>query len=313
MDVCVYICCTILHIITDDSDEEGDDYEVDYASLNANPELLRMLGASERVIAAKEAEVSAIVSTWAPPQEPGLENSTTIIADSAAVELGSGKAPCGSGVARVSKPVGGFDQDAAAAAATAQEAPVWKVSSKDDSWDEASANGHAWWESGSEDEEYEMMSAMSPNLQAVLGLRRPSGIDTANAEQGDNKNEWHPPSFAGLNNSTRVKVLRPLVVGHGKTFEVEYRNRGRQEEEEGGDGDGDDGSSEGEGWDYQGITFKAFRRTCQKTTTIRTCASGTPTYLRTSRGLWDALRGTESEGAVETIILGSSGVIWSEE
>ncbi|CAN0523977.1 unnamed protein product, partial [Ectocarpus sp. 12 AP-2014] len=271
-----------LHIITDDSDEEGDDYEVDYASLNANPELLRMLGASERVVAAKEAEVSAIVSTWAPPPEPGLENSTTIIADSAAVELGSG-------VARVSKPVGGFDQDAAAAAATAQEAPVWKVSSKEDnSWDEASANGHAWWESGSEDEEYEMMSAMSPNLQAVLGLRRPSGIDTANAEQGNNKNEWHPPSFAGLNNSTRVKVLRPLVVGHGKTLEVEYRDRGRQEEEEGGDGDGDDGSSEGEGWDYQGIAFKAIRRTCQKTTTIRTSVSGTPTCLRTSRGLWDA-------------------------
>ncbi|CAN0410793.1 unnamed protein product, partial [Ectocarpus sp. 12 AP-2014] len=248
-------------LAADDSDEEGDDYEVDYASLNANPELLRMLGASERVVAAKEAEVSAIVSTWAPPPEPGLENSTTIIADSAAVELGSG-------VARVSKPVGGFDQDAAAAAATAQEAPVWKVSSKvkivhspepvpsgrasellpvpqdsilsddnddeeDNSWDEASANGHAWWESGSEDEEYEMMSAMSPNLQAVLGLRRPSGIDTANAEQGNNKNEWHPPSFAGLNNSTRVKVLRPLVVGHGKTLEVEYRDRGRQEEEEG--------------------------------------------------------------------------------
>lgn len=85
---------------------------------------------SERVIAAKEAQVSAIVSTWEPPPEPGLENSTTIIADSAAVVLGSGKAPCGSGVARVSKPVGGFDQDAAAAAATAQEAPVWKVSSK---------------------------------------------------------------------------------------------------------------------------------------------------------------------------------------
>ncbi|CAM9571350.1 unnamed protein product [Ectocarpus sp. 13 AM-2016] len=288
MDVCVYNCCTILHIITDDSDEEGDDYEVDYASLNANPELLRMLGASERVIAAKEAEVSAIVSTWAPPPEPGLENSTTIIADSAAVELGSGKAPCGSGVARVSKPVGGFDHDAAAAAATAQEAPVWKVSCKDDSWDEASANGHAWCESGSEDEEYEMMSAMSPNLQAVLGLRRPSGIDTPNAEQGDNKNEWHPPSFAGLNNSTRVKVLRPLVVGHGKMFEVEYKNRGRQEEAEGEDGDGDDNSSEGEGWDYQGMAFKAIRRTCQKTTTIRTCASGTPTYLRTSRGLWDA-------------------------
>ncbi|CBN77421.1 hypothetical protein Esi_0059_0020 [Ectocarpus siliculosus] len=289
MYVCVSICCTI-HILIDDrdEDEEGDDYELDYASLNANPELLRMLGASERVIAAKEAEVSAIVSTWAPPPEPGLENSTTIIADSAAVVLGSGKAPCGSGVARVSKLVGGFDQDAAAAAATAQEAPGWKVSSKDESWDEASANRHAWWESGSEDEEYEMMSAMSPNLQAVLGLRRPSGTDTANAEQGDNKNEWHPPSFAGLSNSRRVTVLRPLVVGHGKMFDVEYRNRGQQEEEEGEDGDGDDDLSEGEGWDYQGITFKAIRRTCQKTTTIRTCGSGAPTYLRTSRGLWDA-------------------------
>ncbi|CAB1101831.1 unnamed protein product [Ectocarpus sp. CCAP 1310/34] len=122
---------------------------------------------------------------------------------------------------------------------------------ENDSWDEASANGHAWWDSGSEDEEYEIMSAMSPNLQAVLGLRRPSGIDPPNEEQGDNKNEWQPPSFAGLNNSTRVKVLRPLVVGHGKMLEVECRNRGRQEEEEGEDGDVDDDSPEGEGWDYQ--------------------------------------------------------------
>lgn len=86
---------------------------------------------SERVVAAKEAEVSAVVSMWEPPPEPGLENSSSIIADSAAVALGSGWAPHGSGVAREFKPVGGFDKDASAAAATEEEAPVWKVSSKD--------------------------------------------------------------------------------------------------------------------------------------------------------------------------------------
>ncbi|CAM9600991.1 unnamed protein product [Ectocarpus fasciculatus] len=275
-------------LAADDSDEEeeGDGYEVDYASLNVSPELLRMLGASERVIAAKEAQVSAVVSMWEAPPESGLENSVSI-ADSAAVALGSSGAAHGSGVARVFKPVGGFDTDAVAAAATAEEAPVWKVkivhspepvprgraskllpvpedsSLSDDngdeegeSWDEASAfEGHAWWESDSEDEDYEMLSAMSPNLQAVMGLRKTTGTDTTNAEQGDKKNDWHPPSFAGLNNSRRVTVLRPLVVGHGKDLDVEYRNGRRQEEEEGDCGDeDDDDSSEEEGWDYQDIS-----------------------------------------------------------
>ncbi|CAM9365840.1 unnamed protein product, partial [Ectocarpus fasciculatus] len=279
--------CTI-HIVIDDSDEEeeGDGYEVDYASLNVSPELLRMLGASERVIAAKEAQVSAVVSMWEAPPESGLENSVSI-ADSAAVALGSSGAAHGSGVARVFKPVGGFDTDAVAAAATAEEAPVWKVS---ESWDEASAfEGHAWWESDSEDEDYEMLSAMSPNLQAVMGLRKTTGTDTTNAEQGDKKNDWHPPSFAGLNNSRRVTVLRPLVVGHGKDLDVEYRNGRRQEEEEGDCGDeDDDDSSEEEGWDYQGMDLQSAFPTYQRTIMIRTCASGAPTYLRTSRGPWDA-------------------------
>lgn len=109
-----------------------------------------------------------------------------------------------------------------------------------------------------------MLSAMSPNLQAILGLSKPSGIGTANNTDEDskdsNKNDWRPPPFAGLNNSRHVTVLRPVVVGHGKGFDVEYKNRRRKEEEEGEDGDEEDDSSEEKGWDYQGITSKPLCR-----------------------------------------------------
>lgn len=53
-------------------------------------------------------------------------------------------------------------------------------------------------------------------------------------------------------------MLRPLVVGHGKDLDVEYRNGRRQEEEEGDCGDeDDDDSSEEEGWDYQGMDLQS--------------------------------------------------------
>lgn len=85
---------------------------------------------SEEVIAAKEAEVSGVTSTWVPPTETGLEHSSAI-ADSTAVAIGGGGASGGGGVERVFKAVGSFDKDAEAAAATGEHAPVLKVSSNE--------------------------------------------------------------------------------------------------------------------------------------------------------------------------------------
>lgn len=64
-----------------------------------------MLGASEEVIAAKEAEISGI--EWVAPTVTGLEHSSAI-ADFNQVALGRDNA--GEGVARVFKGVGGFDK-----------------------------------------------------------------------------------------------------------------------------------------------------------------------------------------------------------
>ncbi|CAM9256738.1 unnamed protein product [Hapterophycus canaliculatus] len=267
-----------------EEDEEDSDYEVDYASMNVSPEILRMLGASEEVIAAKEAEVSGVTSTWVAPTETGLEHSAAI-ADSAAVAIGGGAASGGGGVERVFKAVGSFDKDAAVAGAVAEDGPVMKVKvvhgpepvpkelesklppksegseSSDDgsdfSWDEESViDGHAWWEVGSQDEELEV-STMSPNLQSILGLAKPSdGAPgrTGVGEGGDENNDWRPPSFSGLDNSNPIRTLTPLVVGQNKGLQVEYKKK-RQEGE--GDGnpqeDGDEEWSEEEGWDYEDV------------------------------------------------------------
>lgn len=60
-----------------DDDEDGEEeYEVDYANMNVSPEILRMLGAPDDVIAAKEAEISGI--KWVAPEVTGLEHSDAI-------------------------------------------------------------------------------------------------------------------------------------------------------------------------------------------------------------------------------------------
>ena len=144
--------------------------------MNVSPEILRLLGASDEEIAAKEAEISEI--KWVPPTETGLEHSSAI-ADSSAVALGEGGAGAGS-VARVYKTVGAYDADASAG----QDSNALKIhvrdgpepvpkelqsrlprrssggESSDDgysesegSWDEVSvASGQPWWEERQEDE-----------------------------------------------------------------------------------------------------------------------------------------------------------------
>ncbi|CAM9903769.1 unnamed protein product [Ectocarpus sp. 6 AP-2014] len=266
----------------DEADEDGEDYEVDYASMNVSPEILRMLGASEEVIAAKEAEVSGVTSTWVPPTETGLEHSSAI-ADSAAVAIGGGGAPGGGGVERVFKAVGSFDKDAEDATAAGERAPVLKVKvahapepvpkkresklppkseeswsdddGSEDSWDEASAiDGHAWWESGSDDEERET-AAMSHNLRVALGLATAGEVATAETGGGgDGNGDWRPPSFAGLGNSKPLTTLMPLVIGQQKGLEIEYKKKMGEGEAEGGEGgDGDEEWSEEEGWDYEDV------------------------------------------------------------
>lgn len=64
---------------TNYADEDGngeEEYEVDYGSMNVSPEILRMLGAPDDVIAAKEAEISGI--KWVAPEVTGLEHSDAI-------------------------------------------------------------------------------------------------------------------------------------------------------------------------------------------------------------------------------------------
>eukprot|EP00752_Nemacystus_decipiens_P008983 g8020.t1 len=274
----------------DDEDGEDSDYEVDYAAMNVSPEILRMLGASEEEIAAKEAEVAGVTSTWVPPTETGLEHSAAI-ADSAAVALGAGEVPAGTEVKRVFKAVGAFDNEVGAGDSAAPAAPgdtpppVLKVKvshapepvpkkyesklppasehedggpdsddDSDGSWDETSViDGHAWWETGSNDDEELVTTSMSANLRSTLGLAKPpeeSGATTGErGEAGDN--DWRPPSFSGLGNSNPLTTLQPLVVGQNNTgLQVEYRKGAP-----GNDGqDGEDGDewSEEEGWDYEG-------------------------------------------------------------
>ena len=82
---------------------------------------------SEEVIAAKEAEVAGVTSTWVPPTETGLEHSAAI-ADSSAVAIGAGGAPDGGAVKRVFKSVGAFENEGTGdAAAPADNPPVMKV------------------------------------------------------------------------------------------------------------------------------------------------------------------------------------------
>ncbi|CAB1116179.1 unnamed protein product [Ectocarpus sp. CCAP 1310/34] len=249
--------------------------------MNVSPEILRMLGASEEVIAAKEAEVSGVTSTWVPPTETGLEHSSAI-ADSAAVAIGGGGAPGGGGVERVFKAVGSFDKDAEDAAAAREGPPVLKVKvahapepvpkkresklppkSEDnwsdddgsgDSWDEASAiDGHAWWESDSDDEELRT-AAMSHNLRVVLGLATAGEVATAETGGGgDGSDDWRPPSFAGLDNSKPLTTLMPLVIGQQKGLEIEYKKMGEGGAEGGEDGDGEEEWLEEEGWDYEDV------------------------------------------------------------
>ncbi|CAM9493476.1 unnamed protein product, partial [Scytosiphon promiscuus] len=263
-----------------EENEEDSDYEVDYASMNVSPEILRMLGASEEVIAAKEAEVSGVTSTWVPPTETGLEHSAAI-ADSAAVAIGAGGATNSGGVERVFKAVGSFDKEKAEAHASPEDGPVMKVkvvngpepvpkelesklppksegseSAGDESefsWDEESViDGHAWWEVGSEDEELEV-STMSPNLQSILGLVKPSDGMTGRTGEGD-KSDWRPPSFSGLNNSNPIRTLAPIVVGQGKGLQVEYKKKKQGTGDDGSQNeDGDEEWSEEEGWDYEDV------------------------------------------------------------
>lgn len=84
---------------------------------------------SEEIIAAKEAEIAGVTSTWVPPTQTGLQHSAAI-ADSAAVALGAGRAPAGGDVKRVFKAVGGFDNEKSEGSPPgnrAEGAPVLKV------------------------------------------------------------------------------------------------------------------------------------------------------------------------------------------
>jgi len=82
---------------------------------------------SEEVIAAKEAEVSGVTSTWVPPTESGLEHSAAI-ADSSAVAIGAGGASDSGAVKRVFKSVGAFDNEGTEDAPfPAEHQPVMKV------------------------------------------------------------------------------------------------------------------------------------------------------------------------------------------
>eukprot|EP00903_Cladosiphon_okamuranus_P010040 g9520.t1 len=263
----------------DDEEEEDNDYEVDYAGMNVSPEILRMLGARHEEIAAKEAEVSGVTSTWVPPTESGLEHSAAI-ADSAAVAIGAGGAPAGAEVKRVFKAVGEFDNEAAkdppaaaaaaaAAAAVRGDASVLKVKisnapepvpkkhesklppkseQEDDGSDGDDGSDDSW------DEDVETSVTMSSNLRSALGLAKPpeeSSAASGGEETGGN--DWQPPSFAGLANSKPLTTLQPLMVGHNdKGLQVEYR-KGNPGSDDGQGGEDGDEWSEEEGWDYEDV------------------------------------------------------------
>lgn len=99
---------------------------------------------------------------------------------------------------------------------------------------------------------------MSPNLQSILGLAKPSdGVNEGDG--GGDKGDWRPPSSSGLDNSKPIRTLTPLVVGQNKGLQVQYKKK-RQEGD--GDGsqqeDGDEDWSEEEGWDYEGTKMDYF-------------------------------------------------------
>lgn len=76
--------------------------------MNVSPDILRLLGASEEVIAAKEEEISTI--KWEAPKETGLEHSSAI-ANFDDVALSGGKVgpTSGSTQQRIFKTVGSYD------------------------------------------------------------------------------------------------------------------------------------------------------------------------------------------------------------
>lgn len=156
--------------ITDEEDDDDSAYEVDYANMNVSPEILRMLGASEEVIAEKEAEIAGV--KWVAPTKTGLEHSSAIAA-SDEVALGAGRKRGGS-VDRVYATVGGYrasleDMTALKVKVAHAPEPVPKKkefmmppepesddddsdSSSGSSWDQESVvDGRTWWETQSEE------------------------------------------------------------------------------------------------------------------------------------------------------------------
>lgn len=76
--------------------------------MNVSPDILRLLGASEEAIAAKEEEISAI--KWEAPKETGLEHSSAIANfDEVALSGGKGGQTSGSTQQRIFKTVGNYD------------------------------------------------------------------------------------------------------------------------------------------------------------------------------------------------------------
>ena len=165
--------------------------------MNVSPEILRMLGASEEIIAAKEAELSG--TKWVAPTVTGLEHSSAL-ADFQDVAIGNDKGGGkeGSTVKRIFNQVGTYDsaptspqppqRDGGSAGAgqspteDSKNAAVLKLKitnapqsvpkemefklppagaiddgesdsgSSGTSWDEESMiDGHAWWETASDE------------------------------------------------------------------------------------------------------------------------------------------------------------------
>lgn len=98
------------------------------------------------------------------------------------------------------------------------------------------------------------VSTMSPNLQSILGLAKPSdGVTGRTGEADGDKSDWRPPSFSGLDNSNPIRTLNPLVVGENKGLQVEYKKKRQSAEGNASQNeDGDEEWSEEEGWDYEG-------------------------------------------------------------
>lgn len=187
-----------------EDDNDDDEYEIDYANMNVSPEVLRMLGASEDVIAAKKAEIEHI--KWVAPDVSGLEHSSAI-AECDAVALGSPGREKGNdaGPKRIFATVGAYKAPEQPASPTTGNAesrrdvqPFLKVrvtnapqsvpkkresrlpppeefvtsvdSGSDTSWDEESIiDGRAWWQVD-EDEVGSSRSGQKSMDQQVNGL-----------------------------------------------------------------------------------------------------------------------------------------------